>query len=223
MAFKLSHCIGITTPDLTALVTTYGERFGLQSDHTPDGFAIFADPLILYLDPGPRQPPILELVTDSIDQARPLLRAFGCQELAWNGLGKLNLVTDPFGINWNIYQAVPENRWPKLLAQPSVILPKVALHLHETAKAAQFYSDLLAENALKTLSGWIIDSNQIRLVIEPGLPHGPALYIDLDTLPDPTSFLELVNNKSTHTDEFGITWKLNNRPAPAKAIINPKP
>ena len=220
MSFELSPCIGLTIPQPNLMIERYTQLLELTPKPSIDGLKLASDTLQFFVDPGQRQPPILELQTDNLEEARPLVRAFGCEELIWHGEGELNLICDPFGISWNILQADPNPEWPELPVTNSLILPKIGLHLHESMKAAQFYADFLHQNATKTPSGWTIDSNHIRLVIEPGLPHGPVFYLDPNNAADPQPLREFFSEKSTQTDEFGITWKLNPKPHSDRAVIS---
>lgn len=219
MAFDLSPCVGLTTPHPDPLVKLYTTLFELAPNHSIDGLKLNSESLSFFVDPGQRQSPILELSTPDLYAARPLLRALGFEELTWHGEGLLNLLSDPFGISWNVFQTLPKSTWPIINPNPPIILPKIALHLHESTKAAQFYANLLQQSATKTPSGWTIDSNHIRLVIEPGLPHGPAFYVDPNNSQDPQALIEFFGDKTTQTDDYGITWKLSPRPPSATAAI----
>ncbi len=222
MPFELSECIGLTTLQPDEAVKLYTELFGMTQSPSHDGLKLSTGKLAFFLDPGPRQPPILELLTEDLIEARPILRALGFEEQTWHGPGKLNLVTDPFGIAWNIFQSAPESEWPSLPTTHPAIPAKIALHLHETQRAAQFYADVFEESATKTPAGWTIDSNQIRLIIEPGLPQGPAFYVDPQACPDPQSLTEFFEGRSCTVDQHGVTWKLISRPTSEMAVIHPQ-
>lgn len=222
MAFALSHCVGLTTLHPDEAVKFYAELLGMEPAPSIEGLKLQAGKLAFFLDPGQRQPAILEIITDNLHTARPLLRSFGFEEQTWHGPGKLNLVTDPFGIAWNIFEDTSDEEWPALPTSNPIVPAKIALHLHETAKAAQFYADVFQESATETPSGWTIDSNQVRLLIEPGLPHGPAFYIDLQAAPNPDQIKEFFQSKSTQVDQFGTAWKLIARPSPEKAVVESK-
>lgn len=219
MAFCISPCIGLTTPNPGEMVAEYTGLFGMQQAADAEGLRLEAGFLSFYVDPGQRQPPILELLTKDLASARALLRAFGCQEQAWNGESKLNLVTDRFGIAWNIHQGQPTKDWLDQMDRVAAVPAKIALHLHEGAKAAAYYAELLGEPATHTPGGWTIDSNHVRIVVEPGLPHGPAFYADAAAAPDPEAVAGFFAGRTCHVDRFGITWKAALRDGPANAVV----
>lgn len=222
MAFALSHCVGITILNPDEAVKFYADLLGMTPAPSIEGLKLQAGPLAFFIDPGQRQPAILELTTDNLAEARPALRSFGFQEQTWHGPGKLNLVTDPFGNSWNIFEDNQEFDWPSLPTSNPVVPAKIAVNVHETQKAAQFFADVLQESATETPSGWTIDSNQVRLILEPGLPPGPAFYIDLQAANNPDKIMEFFQTKSTQVDPFGIAWKLITRPTPEKAVVQSK-
>lgn len=201
------------------MVATYVRRFGMRTTDSAEGLKLDAGVLAFYIDPGTRQPPILELITSDLAPARAMLRAFGCQEQAWHGPGKLNLVFDPFGIAWNVYEGETDEDWIERMERVSPIPGKIVLHLHEGAKAAAFYAELLGEAATQTPTGWTIDSNHVRLLIEPGLPHGPAFFADSAGAPDPEGLEEFFASKKSQVDEFGVTWRATTRSGPANAVV----
>lgn len=221
MSFQLSKCVGLTVPDPDAAAQFYESWLGIKATHTVDGLQLLGGGLTFFIDPGDRRPPLLEFLTDDLESARAILKGFGFAEEVWYGPGKLNLVTDPFGIHWNIYQLIPGDNWPMIDSHLPPVAAKIALQIHETQRAAQFYADILAEPAMQTPSGWTIDSGDLRLIIEPGLPAGPLFYVDPDSDQVNNEFLtEIFNGKSSTVDQFGTPWKLLPRPADGKAVIS---
>ncbi|MBX3113090.1 MAG: VOC family protein [Fimbriimonadaceae bacterium] len=221
MSFQLSKCIGLTVPNPDEAALFYESWLGINPTHTRDGLQLVGGGLTFYIDPGQRRQPLLEFLTEDLKEARPILRSLGFQEEVWYGPGKLNMVADPFGIQWNVYQEIPDEPWPVIDIGFPPIPAKIGLHIHEIEKAAQFYADLFEESATKTPSGWTIDSNGIRLIIEDGIPPGPIFFVDTNAEKVEMSVLnELFGTKSTAVDDFGTPWKVVPHLSGGKAVIS---
>lgn len=220
MSFQLSKCIGLTVSHPQQAAEFYESWLGISPLHTPEGLQLPGAGLTFFLDPDDRRPPLLELLTDDLESARTMLSHFGCREEVWYGPGKLNLISDPFGLHWNIYQQIPENPWPVIKSNLPSVPAKLTIQTHETEKAARFYADLLNEPAMETPSGWAIDSNGIRLIIEPGLPPGIVFTVDSDSpLVNAEITEEVFGGKHCSIDPFGTPWKLLSRPNEGKAVV----
>lgn len=219
MGFGLSRCVGLTAPHPDAMVQKYRDALGWEMLTSDQGLCLTDGALRAYVDPGERRPPVLELLTDHLSAARGQLRALGFEEVTWKGSGELNLVVDPFGNSWNIFELGADDE-DEDFDFDSPTLARIGLHTHEPAKVAEFFSTVLERPA--TLSGhvWVIDSDPVRLRIEPGLPNGPVFLLE-DSLQ--LQALGSQPGQSTLTDTWGITWRVLPRPPASTAVISEAP
>lgn len=195
--FWLSRYVGLTSPDPQHAVHTYAAKLGMEP--VPHHIAeVQAGPLHFCIDPGDPAPPVLELMTPRLAEARPALRARGFTELVWKGVGETNLVADPFGNKWNVYQHDPaDDDFPE--EHPNV-LPKIGLIHHRPHDVAHFYAALFEAKLSQRGTAFIIDSGPIRLRVQSGLPEGPTFWLhpdfDIGRLTDgPTKSYVIDDNK----------------------------
>lgn len=184
---------------------------------SPQGLTFHCAGVAFFLDPGSIRPPVLELVTADLAEARAEARIAGLEEAVWNGPGALNLVADPFGVLWNIHHD-PE----VFFAEPDPLgtTAKIGVHTHQPDQAAEFYSQLFLEPATRAENVWVIDTPLARFRVETGLPEGPVFFVPPGQEPAPFRPARPTAPAQTSiTDPYGLTWKLAPDPTSASAVI----
>jgi len=110
MKFKVSDRSAVQVTDAQAAVEFYGGALGLPVSEEEGFHSVKAGPLTLYIDPSELCDGIvLELVVEDVEAARAFLTERGCQVLRWEGVGKVCLIEDPFGLRFNLWQEATEN------------------------------------------------------------------------------------------------------------------
>jgi len=105
MKFELSRAVALQADDVSAAQTFYTEVLGFPVNDDTGLLAVDADPLTMYFDKKKYCSGLLmELLVDDVDAAREHLEAHGCEVLTWGGRGKTNIIRDPFGVHYNIWQ-----------------------------------------------------------------------------------------------------------------------
>ncbi len=211
MSFEVSPCIGLTVPDPGLASRFYQEVLGMKLVGVRDGVELSAGTLRFFIDPGRLRVPVLELLTENLDKARLDIRTFGCEEVIWKGPEEANIVVDPFGFRWNIFECPePDNYQFAPEGDLSPILPKIGLQTPYTIKAADFYADLCDHARSLSHGAWFVDGRFVRLRIEDLLPPGPAFFLDPGfdlTQIDPRA----TGEQAVAVDPYGLRW----RPGPA--------
>jgi predicted enzyme related to lactoylglutathione lyase len=105
MKFRVSNRSAVQVSDATAAAAFYGGALGLPISEEEGFHAVDFGPLTLYVDPADLSDGIvLELCTEDVEAARTYLTDKGCRVLRWEGVGKVCLIEDPFGIRFNLWQ-----------------------------------------------------------------------------------------------------------------------
>lgn len=216
MSFRLSRCVGLCARDPGEAVAWYEDSLSMERGPTgSDGMQVRMGLLHFYVDPGRPTQPVLELLTDNLELARAEAQRMGFREVCWNGIDKLNMVVDQFGVKWNVYHS-PVVGDEEGMGEAVTGLGRIGIHWHQPELAAEFYSSLLGEAATLAQDAWIIDSGLVRLKIERGLPSGPVFYL-------PSEFdmrgIGAKNRQSVFTDKFGVTWKSQPGPKSSRAVV----
>ena len=109
MKFTVSHRSAVQVTDAQAAADFYGSTLGLPVAEEEGIPAVQAGPLTLYVDSSQLcEGIILELCVENVEAARAYLTERGCKVLRWEGVGKVCLVEDPFGIRFNLWQEASE-------------------------------------------------------------------------------------------------------------------
>lgn len=221
MSFRTSRCVGIAAKDPAEASRFYQEVVGMKLVGLSEGIELDAGGLTVFVDPGPPRPPILELETTDLHEAKKDLRRFGFEELSWNTPDAPNLVVDPHGVRWNII----EKQEPALLpVKPHVASPvqaKIGLQTPFPERTAHFYAQLLDCPPTPSLDGWIIDDILVRILLQDRLPVGPVFYLepgfDISKI-DETA----VGEDPLALDPFGVRWKLGPAQFSENAVVQTK-
>ena len=204
MPFRLSRCVGICAEKPQQASKWYSVKLGLRGSADAGAVQLDGGILQFFIDPGKRSSPVLELLAEDLDHARAEARVMGFREAAWNGLDKLNLLIDPFGVKWNVFQWIGDLDDYEDNLDGCLVSPKVGILCEDPEASAQFYANMLGEPATHSPEAWIIDSGPVRLRLEKGLPLGPVFYLTSGT---PLTRLGASERASTVTDANGVTWK----------------
>lgn len=215
MPFRLSRCVGVTAEKPQQASKWYSSKLGMRIVPGESGVQLDAGILQFYIDPGKRSSPVLELLSDDLDRARAEARTLGFREAAWNGLDKLNLLIDPFGVKWNVFQWVGDlDDYEENIASCRVS-PKIGVLCADPELSARFYANMLGEAATQAPDAWIIDSGPVRMRLELGLPLGPVFYLSNGT---PLTTIGGSDGAMTVTDANGVTWKAQATAQSDKAV-----
>ena len=105
--FKFSQHIAISTPDYDKAVKFYKDVLGFEVNReiADDSIELKADQNILCLDKSKKPGLTLELIVDDLEKAKAELIKRGCKILCWEGKGLPNVVEDPFGVQFNIWES----------------------------------------------------------------------------------------------------------------------
>lgn len=211
MPFEVSPCIGLTVPDPGEASRYYQNALGMKLVGLQDGVELAAGPIRFFIDPGRPRVPVLELLTQNLAQARQDLRGFGCEEVIWKGPDEANIVVDPFGIRWNVFECPDfDPLFPSLDPGDCPVLPKIGIQTPYAIKAADFYANLCQHAHSISHDAWFVDGRFVRLRIEDLLPPGPAFFVDpgfdLSQIDE-----RAVGESAVAVDPFGVRW----RPGPA--------
>ena len=211
MAFLLSRCIGLVTPDIGVAAEFYQNHFDMVAVDSDTSTELIAGPLRLFLDPGQPRPLVFELTTDDHQEARHLARQFGFEELVWRGPGQSCLVRDPFGLVLNVHEDrtafLPMNLDPP---EPGFVKPCLGAMVPSPNESADFYAEILQASASRLPDGsYIVDSGSLRIRFREGKETAPTVWLRSNA---PVEHLTRVGcqmaSKVALTDPFGISWSL---------------
>lgn len=221
MAFLLSRCLGLVTPDPGAAMAFYVSTFGME----PVGeetIELNAGPLTFFIDPGKTRPMVFELITDDLADARLAVRSFGFEELVWRGPDQSCLIRDPFGLVLNVY----EDRslfTPMDLEPPDDGYFKACIGALSPAPCdlAEFYSQVLDAPYSRLPGGsYIVDSGPVRLRFRRGVSTTPMVWLKPDAPVDQFGLAGcMVTDAGVMTDPYGVNWCTETMvPAPRAAV-----
>lgn len=223
MAFRLSRCVAVHSPDVNKARDFYMENMQLRLVGKDGGLELGARSLRLFIDPGPPSPAVLEMVTDDGPQARDKIRRLGFEEKSWKGPGKPCLVVDPWGIVWNVFfdQTQPSTD-PTGNFGPCLVSDKVGVLCNEPSEAADFYGVVFDELPSRTVDGsWTVDSGPNRLRVELG-QESSALYLATDQCFDALAErgCTVVSMQPPRMqDPFGVIWGADVPPPSTHAVV----
>lgn len=224
MAFILSRCIGLVTPELGVAADFYQDHFEMVASNPHSITELVAGPLRLYLDPGQPRPLVFELVTEDLADARHLVRQFGFEELMWRGAGHPCLVRDPFGLVFNIHEDrsafLPMNLDPP---DPGFVKPCLGALVANPMEAAEFYAEVLQSCASRIPdNSYVVDSGALRLRFRIGSKTAPVVWLRSTA---PVDKLLQVGCAFSHNDmlvdPFGLIWSIEAASTAAHAVCSP--
>ena len=185
----------------------YAASLGMSAASGSSQIELVAGVFHFFIDPGKPHAPVLELLTNDLAKARAAARSLAMEEVVWKGVGNLNLLVDPFGVRWNVYEVASELPDINTEFEESEVMPKLAIHAPELSKAADFYATLFEMTHFRTPNGYVMDHGAIQLSIEEGLPIGPVFYVSSSEV---LERLGASTGRKIFTDAFGVTWKCQN-------------
>lgn len=105
MPFKFSRCFAMEHPQHEEVINFYRNVIGLEfAEGGAEQVEFDTAPVRLFVDRGPQQALIFELLVPNLDEARRELEANGCEVVRWEGKGKTCYVRDPFGFMFNVWE-----------------------------------------------------------------------------------------------------------------------
>lgn len=224
MAFLLSRCVGLVTPDPGAAVAYYQSQFEMVSISTEISVELVAGPLRLFIDPGHARALVFELITEDLVEARHYLHQFGFEELVWRGAGQSCLVRDPFGLVVNIHQDrsafLPTELEPP---EPGHFKGCIGAQVPDPKQAGDFYANVLESCASRLPdASRIVDSGPLRLRFRAGTPVRPMLWLKSDA---PVTELVASGCQQAESDilldPFGLAWCVEAVSPAVKAVCCP--
>lgn len=225
MFFRLSPCIGLVTPDLNKASRFYREGMGMSLESYEEGMELIAGPLHLFLDPGPKGSVVFELLTPDLETAKAKLKFYGFEIITWSGVGKANLVRDPFDIVFNVFEYGEDDVIDLNVDENGKYRPLIGAIAPQIAPLAEFYSMVLQQPANRLADGsYIVSGGEISLRFRSGDSEGPIIWMSHGT-----SLQDLIESgcdadpSDDHlvTDPFGIRWVVETRPESTHAVVNP--
>lgn len=224
MAFLLSRCVGLVTPEPGVAAMFYQNHFDMRLGTTEAVLELVAGPVRIYLDPGQPRPAVLELVTEDLAQARADARKFGFEELCWRGEGQSCLVRDPFGLVFNVFEDrtafLPIDLEPP---EPGFVKACVGALVPEPEEVADFYADILESMSSRLPDGsYIVDSGAMRMRFRNGDSASPVVWLKPDA---PTQRLAAAgchrDDSGVLRDPFGMQWCVESITAALCAVCCP--
>ncbi len=190
-----------------------------------DGAELMAGPLRIFLDKGPRSSPVFELLTPSLDDAQGKLKFYGFEVVAWNGVSRANIVRDPFGLVFNIFEFDEEDVIELDLADHMVYRPTIGAVTPSPKPLAEFYSMVLQQPANRLTDGsYLLSGGDVSMRIRPGEVDAQVLWLAHDAPVE--HFLDagcrpLEDDLSVITDPYGLSWAVETRIQSSHAVVNP--
>lgn len=225
MFFRISPCIGLVTPDLNKASQFYRDSMHMTLESFEEGMEFLAGPLHLFLDPGPQGAVVFELLTPDLEAAKGKLKFYGYEIITWSGIGKANLVTDPFGLVFNVFEYGEEDLIDLNTDDSGMFRPLIGAIAPSTVPMAEFYSMVLQQPANKLADGsYIVSGGEISMRFRVGESEGPVIWLSHGT-----EISALVNSGCEQdskderllTDPFGVRWTVEPRSESTHAVVNP--
>ncbi|HXH61092.1 MAG TPA: VOC family protein [Fimbriimonadaceae bacterium] len=225
MFFRISPCIGVVTPNVEQALEFYRDVMGMEVDDTDDGIELVAGPLHLFLDPGPQGQAVFELLVDDLETAQGKLRFYGFDTLVWSGPERANLVRDPFGLVFNIFEFDEDE---PLTAEPetaSMYRPVIGYVSPSPRPVAEFYSAILQQPANRLADGsFFISSGEVGMRFRRGEAESQIVWLahsaPVESLID-AGCMAMEEDSTVIADPYGLTWAIETRPESTHAVVNP--
>lgn len=224
MAFLLSRCVGLVTPDPGAAAAFYQSQFEMVSFCTEVSLELAAGPLRLFIDPGRKRELVFELITDDLSEARQLVRQFGFEELVWRGAGQSCLVRDPFGLVINIHQDrsafLPAPLEPP---EPGFVKGCLGAQVPDPELTAEFYAKVLGSSVSRLADGSrIVDDGALRFRFRTGDSACPLIWLKSDApVPDLVAAGCELHSSDLLLDPFGVAWCVEAASPAVRAVCCP--
>ena len=225
MSFRVSPCIGLVTPHLDKASRFYRDRMKMSLESVEEGMEFVAGPMHIFLDPGPKGEAVFELLAPDLDAARGRLRFYGYEEIVWNGIGKANLVRDPFGLVFNVFEYGEDEVIDLNAELQTMYRPIMGAVCPSPAPVAEFYSMVLQRPANRLADGsYIVSGGDVSLRFRAGAAAGPVVWLAHDAPVE--NLIEggceaVEEDASVLIDPFGLRWAVEPRPESTHALVNP--
>jgi catechol 2,3-dioxygenase-like lactoylglutathione lyase family enzyme len=223
--FRVSPCVGLSTPDLDSASRFYCDAMGMELESFEDGAELLAGPLRIFLDPGPRSSAVFELLAPDLDGAQGKLKFYGFEVVAWNGVGRANIVRDPFGLVFNIFEFDEADTVELDLGEHRVYRPMIGAVTPSPKPLAEFYSMVLQQPANRLTDGsYLLGGSEVSMRIRPGEVDAQVLWLSHDAPVE--HYLDagcrpLEDDNSVITDPYGLSWAVETRIQSSHAVVNP--
>jgi hypothetical protein len=197
----------------------------MELESFEDGAELLAGPLRIFLDPGPRSTAVFELLAPDLDGAQGKLKFYGFEVVAWNGVGRANIVRDPFGLVFNIFEFDEADAIELDLGEHRIYRPMIGAVTPSPKPLAEFYSMVLQQPANRLTDGsYLLGGSDVSMRIRPGEVDAQVLWLSHDA---PVEHLldagcqPLEDDNSVITDPFGLSWAVETRIQSSHAVVNP--
>ncbi len=224
MQLRVSPCIGLVTPEIERAAEFYVNAMGMGLDEEQDSVELLAGPLHLFIDPGPIGQPVFELLVEDLDASEGKFKFFGFETLVWNGVGKANLVRDPFGLVFNVFEYGDDDYFEVAAGSDGSFCPHIGAVTPDTKAVAEFYSTVLQQPANKLSDGSILVSGgELGLRFMKGTVNVGVIW-----LAHSVSVPQLVRSGCESiedggrviADPFGLCWAIEKRQAATHAVVH---
>lgn len=221
----MSPCVGLCTPDLDKASRFYCDAMAMDLDSFEDGAELIAGPMHIFLDPGPRGSAVFELLTPDLEAARGKLKFYGFEVAAWNGLGKANIVRDPFGLVFNVFEFDEAEELAIAQDGHRVYRPMVGAVTPSPKPMAEFYSMVLQQPANRLTDGsYLISGGDVSLRFRLGETDAQILWMSHEAPIERLlvcGCVPLEEDHSVLTDPFGLSWAVETRIRSTHAAVHP--
>lgn len=225
MRFRVSPCIGLVTPDVGRAAQFYVEEMGMDIEDQGEGVELLAGPLHLFLDPGPMGQPVFELLVSDLDDASGRLKFYGFETIVWNGVGSANLVRDPFGLVFNVFEFGDDDEFESAIQQEGTFFPHIGAVTTDLKSISEFYCAILQQPANKLSDDSVlISGGDLCLRFVEGESNASVVWLgpgaNLSRLV--RSGCEAIEHGGrVIADPFGLYWAVERRPAATHAVVHP--
>lgn len=198
---------------------------GMELDSFEDGAELRAGPLRIFLDDGPRASPVFELLTPNLDDAKGKLKFYGFEVISWYGVGRANIVRDPFGLLFNIFEFDEDDSIDLQLGNHRIYRPIIGATSPAPKPISEFYSMVLQQAANKLNDGsFLLSGGDVGFRVRPGEVDAQVLWMSheapVDHLID-SGCTPLEEDLSVITDPYGLCWAVETRLQSSHAVVNP--
>ena len=225
MFFRISPCVGLVTPDLDKASRFYRDSMHMTLESFEEGMEFLAGPLHLFLDPGPKGSIIFELLTPDLEAAQGKLKFYGFDVITWKGIGKANLVRDPFGLVFNVFEYGEDDQIDLNAEGDSMFRPLIGAVAPTIAPMAEFYSMVLQQPANKLADGsYIVSGGEVSIRFRSSEHEGPVIWLAHGTDVDgmvASGCKKLEGDENLLIDPFGVCWTVEPRSESTHAVVNP--
>jgi catechol 2,3-dioxygenase-like lactoylglutathione lyase family enzyme len=223
--FRVSPCVGLSTPDLDEASRFYCDAMGMDLEAFEDGAELLAGPMRIFLDPGPRSSAVFELLAPNLEDARGKLKFYGFEVVAWNGVGRANIVRDPFGLIFNVFEYDDEDLLDINLGEHRMYRAMIGAVTPQPKPLAEFYSMVLQQPANKLTDGsYLLGGGNVGMRVRKGEVDAQVLWLSHEA---PVEHLldagctPLESDHSVITDPYGLSWAVETREQSSFAVVNP--